>query len=214
MTPPKLAGSNIVVFDLETKVCPGKDGISWSDYHKMGISVGCMFDFRTLDFTAYMDDNMPELAKRILDADLVVGFNIAGFDLPLLAATLETMGIHDLLRMGMELPIYDMLVQSRVAMGWRQGDQWPRGLKLDNHLRATFGDKMLKTEDGADAPIFWEQRKLGKLVSYCLADVRRESALFRHVWEKETYITDAHGEHRVLKHPVAFTRHGGQENLL
>ena len=78
--------------------------------------------------------------------------------------------------------------------------QFPRGLKLDDHLLGTFGKEHMKTESGADAPIFYQQGKMGKLISYCLADVKREAKLFKHVWDDKHVNTATHGM-RLLRDP-------------
>lgn len=196
---PKLIGRDIVVFDLEIKNEIGKNGVTWDTYEKMGISVGVSFSFRTLEYRIFMDDNIADLAEQLNQAELAVGFNILGFDLPLLNAT-----VPGKLKPRAEMNVYDMLEQSRISMGWDPGkryDKYPVGLKLDNHLRGTFGDNYKKTEAGADAPLFWQRGQLGRLVSYCVADVKRECSLFRHVWDRGEYTTDTHGTRPAPKHP-------------
>lgn len=195
----QLAGRNIVVFDLEIKNEIGKNGVTWETFERMGISVGCSFSFQTMDYKAYMDDNLGELADQLNRAELVVGFNILGFDLPLLRAELKNQKLEQQIRPG--LPVYDMLEHSRLAAGWKPHQPYPKGLRLDNHLAGTFGRDMMKTEAGADAPVFWQQKKLGRLVSYCLADVRREAALFRRAWDTGVFRTDTHGEKSIHLRP-------------
>lgn len=188
----ELAGQNIVVFDLETKNPCGTAEVGWNDHDKMGISVGVAFDFRAMDYLVYMDDNIEQLAERLNKSDLVVGFNILGFDIPLLSATLKT----DLFPFFP--PVYDILAESRAAVGATGGR--PRGMKLDDHLLATFGKDSLKTEDGAQAPIFWQNGHYGRLVSYCIADVKREAKLFRYSWEGKAISTPNYGP-KVLSDP-------------
>ena len=181
-----LVGKKIVVFDLEIKEEIGKNGVTWSTYDKMGISVGVAFNYFTMDYEIYMDDNIQDLRNLLATSDLIVGFNILGFDLPLLAATTKPVEKNP------KLEIYDLLYKSRESIGWKDGDRFPTGLKLDNHLEATFGKTEMKTADGAQAPVMWQQKKLGKLISYCLADVKREKMLFEHVLQKKLVKTTGH----------------------
>lgn len=179
-----LHGKNIVVYDLETKsaIGPGT-GVGWDDHDKMGISVGCLFDYETGDSHVYLEDNLKQLADRLNRADLVVGYNIIGFDNKLVKATIGVEVVAN---------CYDMLVHVRKAT--RQ--QFPKGCKLNDVLAATFG--MQKTEDGADAPLFFQRGEMGKLVTYCLADVRRERMAFEHAYLNGHLKTPTHGIHNML----------------
>src|SRR5574343_102682 len=134
--------------------------MSWTDFHKMGLSVACLYDYMTGDTHVYLDDNKEELVHRLNKADLVVGYNIIAFDNKLVRASCAN-----------PLPevyCYDILLQVRKSTG----QPMPKGCNLNNVLEATFG--MQKTEDGADAPLFYQRGEKGKVISYCLSDVRRE----------------------------------------
>ncbi len=192
-----LEGKKIVVFDLEIKNLVGQNGIGWKDYGKMGISVGCAFDYSRMDYLVFMDDNLQELRELLAKSDLIVGFNHTGFDLPLLAAYTKPVEKNP------NLEIYDLLVESRKAVGWSEGKQFPKGLKLDNHLEETFGKDGMKTADGAEAPGMWQRGELGRLISYCLRDVKTEKRLFEHVLCGRPVKTKEHGE-KILAIPKMF----------
>jgi DEAD/DEAH box helicase domain-containing protein len=198
MSGESLVGQNIVVFDLEIKETPGENGITWKDHPKFGISVGALFDFKTLEYSVYMDDNLSELTDRLNTASLVVGFNILQFDIPVLKATLENKS-----KLNENLPTYDMLYYARLATGWDPHDprsRYPSGLKLDDLLLGTFGPPFVKTGDGALAPSLWKTSQLGRLVTYCISDVNREGKCFRRIWEGRPLLCKTHGE-LMLKHP-------------
>lgn len=188
-----LVGQNIAVFDLEIKEEIDGKKITWNDHKLMGISVGVSFHYKTMEFHVFMDDNLEELPKLLNSCDLVSGFNITGFDNPLLNASAQT-------KLRPDLPIYDLLVESRLAAGWKKGDMFPKGMKLDDHLECTFGKKFMKTDHGANAPLLWKAGKLGQLTSYCIADVMREVKLFGHVWHGRPVKTPNHPE-RILRAP-------------
>lgn len=194
-----LQGQNIVVFDLEIKnVIDGKN-VTWKTKDKMGISVGCLFDYRTGDSHVYLDDNILEIVNRINDADLVVGFNILDFDIPLLNATLPYEVNHS--------RVYDILKEVRRSTG----SPFPKGCNLNEVLAATFG--MQKTEDGANAPIFYQEGKMGKLISYCLADVRRERLAFEYAYLNGHLKTATHGIH-AMRCPLEILNSNKKEQSL
>lgn len=184
----ELEGKSIVVFDLEIKNEIGKNGVTWGTYDKMGISVGCAFDYRTMDYLIFMDDNIQDLRTLLAGADLITGFNIIGFDLPLIAASTKSVEKNP------KLEIYDLLYKSRESVGYKEGARFPTGLKLDDHLLGTFGKDNMKTANGAEAPLMWQRKELGKVISYCLADVKREKMLFEHVVSGKPVKTPTHGE--------------------
>jgi DEAD/DEAH box helicase domain-containing protein len=187
-----LRGLPIVCYDTEIKACIGEGTppVTWNDHHRMGISVAVAFDYRTGDFHVFFDDNIGELVDLLHSAKMVVGFNQIGFDNKLLRAT----GLP--LRPDSELVQYDILVESRLAVAGPTGNQFLKGLKLDDHLRGTFGESAMKTGHGELAPVLYQQKKWGPLTSYCIADVRRHCMVFENIWEKGWVRTVAHG----LKH--------------
>lgn len=176
----------IVVFDLEIKAEIDGKVVGWKSYDKMGISVGVAWDSLNDEYKIFMDDNIQELGKLLEEADIISGFNIEGFDLPLLEATL-----------GRKLKIkacYDVLKFSRYSVGWKEGGKFPTGLKLDDHLEATYGKEFMKTAHGAEAPKMWQAGRLGTLVSYCVADVRREKELFLKILKREAIASNGRAE--------------------
>ena len=194
-----LRGLDIIVIDAEIKEEIGKNGIGWKDYDKMGVSVACAFSFKTLEYSVYMDDNLDELAEKIQQSDLVVGFNHVPFDIPLLEAQLRCELRKD--------NSWDILEHSRRAIGWRPGPgggKMPHGCKLDNHLAGTFGKDFMKTGHGSEAPLMWQRREIGRLITYCLDDVKREARLFKYAWDNGIVKTDTHGVHTLLENPRDF----------
>ncbi len=165
----------IVVYDLETKNSPVTKA-DWTNWAWLGISVGCAYDFKTGEYTVYLDDNLPALIDLVNSADMVAAFNHVSFDNNLLRGVAMDKGLKVL---PATLRNYDMLVESRTGA---KVDMYTKGFKLDAHLKATLGPEAMKTGDGAFAPDLYKAGKMGELVSYCLADVHRERLLFEHVW--------------------------------
>lgn len=193
-------GLNIVVADCEIRneIKP-ETGIGWRDYDKQGHAVTGLYDYETGDYRIYMEDNLHELRARLDRATMIVGFNWLGFDANLLDCHL-----------GGPTPrrVYDMLLESRRAVGWdpQSRQRPPSGMKLDDHLLATFGPQGMKSGNGGNAPVLWQQGKLGELCSYVLRDVNREKAVFEHAWFHGEYKTVVHGARFLKKHPQEFYR--------
>lgn len=174
----QLYGKNIVVYDLEIKKTIDQCSYGWASHDEMGISVGCAFDYRDMRYRVFMDDNIAQLVARLNEVGtLVVAFNHIDFDNKLLRAT---KGIGEWLKPDDQLLNYDMLRVSRLSAG--AGLARTPGFRLDDHL-STLGLPM-KSGDGAQAPVWWQEGRLGKLIDYCLNDVTQERALFEHMWSK------------------------------
>ncbi len=166
-----LHGLNIVVFDLEIKKTIEQCSRGWASHDEMGISVGCAFDYRDNRYRVFLDDNICELVERLNEPDTtIVAFNHINFDNRLLRASGHP------LREDSSLNNYDMLLVSRSGAG-SSGNKG--GFKLDDHLRAC--NLPLKTANGALAPIWWQQGKIGAVIDYCLNDVMQEKALFEYM---------------------------------
>lgn len=191
-----LNGKNIVVFDCEIENDVDGEKVTWARKDLMGFSVGCLFDYKTGDYEVYFKEDIKRFADRLNSADLVVGFNILGFDNELIRAQGGDLKPDD------ELCHYDILYYSRLAVGWTPKSKFPSGLRLDNHLSATFGKDFMKTEDGALAPKMWRDGKRGEVVSYCLADVRREKTLFEHIVNNGWVMTEAHGKRELMTEKI------------
>jgi len=204
-----LQGKNIVVFDCEIENDVDGKIVTWDRKDLMGFSVGCTFHYATGDWGVYFKEDIQSLAELLNQADLVVGFNILGFDNELIRAQGGNLWPDH------ELDHYDLLEQSRKAMGWTPAQRFPKGMRLDDHLEATFGEGFMKTEDGALAPKMWRDGRRGEVVTYCLADVRREKMLFEHVVENGWAKTQAHGKRQFdLSKVHAVTKPDNLQRLL
>ncbi len=183
---------DILIFDLEIKN-PIAGSIGWKSFDRMGVSVGVSYSTKRDEYKVYLDDNLEDLHYALEKCEMVVGFNTLGFDVSLLEATVnKKMRLHH---------HYDILKESRHSHG--SGNFTP-GFKLDNHLAGTFGIDFLKTAHGAQAPIWYQEKKMGQLISYCVDDVKREAALFKYLWETGTVKLDSHGTIKIKRTPQEY----------
>lgn len=156
-------------YDVETKHCvPDRKSpydanltycSGWADYEGMGIAViGYAIDDNPVKaslepFTDFIDAlKQPNV--------YVIGFNSVGFDDKLCQAN----NINVKTRL-------DLLEIIRfVAFGSTDWRRTPKGHKYSLGAIAK-ANNMSKTEDGANAPVLWQQGKRQQVIDYCKTDV-------------------------------------------
>lgn len=142
----------------------------WTDYSGMGISTLCAYDARTKRTRVFLKDNLKEFQKLVDEVDFVIGFNNINFDDPLCAAhgiNIPKEKSRDVKRLVQEAAGFK--VNARV-----------KGFKLQNICEAN--GLPLKTEDGALAPIMWQQGQFGRVIDYCLNDILMTVDLLRKMY--------------------------------
>jgi len=155
-------------FDIE--YCAG-----WNDHKNMGISVLCGYDFHERRYRVFTDSNQEEFFALAADR-LLVTFNGYGFDNRVIAACWG--GGSHLTEEVLNENHYDILVELWLASGLVPpfSGRSHSGFSLDDTARINFG--ATKTGNGALAPIWWQQGKIGDVVDYCLQDVKLTANLF------------------------------------
>ncbi len=159
----------IICYDTEIqKAIPPKDGRlelgvnycdGWHDFAGMGIAVLCCQDEQG-GARVFGEGNLHKAQEYFNYADLHVSFNGIGFDNKLLAAN------------GIILPLakqLDLMQVLYTATGKRY--------KLGDICRRNFN--VGKAEDGAMAPILWQEGEKIRVIDYCLADVNLTMKLYR-----------------------------------
>lgn len=180
MKPETPFGLDILCYDIEIKYLPFvHKGVTWQTHDKMKSRVAVVFDFKTRDYKVYFEEDVPMLIDDLNAAKLVTGFNICGFD----HKVIKTYG-------DLDCKSYDSYYASRDAS--KASGARPGGLKLDDHLECMFN--MKKTEDGSKVHLMND----AKVTSYCIADVRRETLLFNHIWMNGWVETFKHGRREVV----------------
>lgn len=153
-----------IVLDLETKKLFHE--VDRGRHEKLGVSVLGLWDSSTGQerdsLKAFFEAELSQAWPILEVADLLVGFNIKKFDLPVLSAYYP----GDLAK----FPVFDLLDAVKEGLGFR--------LKLDDLAKATLGRG--KTGTGLDAYRFFQQGKLAELKNYCLADVAITRDLYFH----------------------------------
>ena len=145
-----------VILDVETKKTFDAVGGFFPD--RLGVSfVGVNIRDRFGDkgqMKSFFEDDMPDLFPLLEKADVIVGYNIDGFDMPAMApyytGDIET------------LPTLDIMDRIKDSFGHR--------IKLDSVAKESLGKG--KIGDGLDAIKYYETGQLKKLEKYCIQDVR------------------------------------------
>ncbi len=149
------------VFDIETQRSFQEVG-GFENLDKLGVSVACAYDSKTDQFLTFRENELKSGLFPLLEDRLVIGYNIRGFDLHVLASY------------GLEyrdLDVFDIMYDIEAIT--RQ-----RFLKLEYLARGTLGEG--KSADGLQAIEWWKQGKVDEIIKYCLQDVKVTRDLFNY----------------------------------
>lgn len=177
-----MKNTNSIIYDVETKrPWPSRDCTPETfpnvefcqgagDHTGMGIACICAYDFLTDTYHVFLEDNLKDFQKLVDRADHILGFNSKAFDDKVCWG--NGIGVNTTL---------DVMEEVRHASG--QPRQYTRGItkkgyNVDNIAQVNFG--ISKTEASAMAPILWQRGEYGRVVSYCLYDVKLEKM----IWER------------------------------
>ncbi len=153
------SGRDVVVFDLETQRS-FRDVGGRTAMRDLGMSVGVVYSFRDDAFRAYLEAEAAALIDRLRSAELVVGFNLLGFDYEVLK------GYRDVPLE--KAPTLDIMFDLQDKLGFRP--------KLDSVVQATLG--AAKSADGLQALVWWKEGRLDLIEKYCTDDVRLTRDLY------------------------------------
>ncbi|VVM08455.1 hypothetical protein MAMC_02170 [Methylacidimicrobium cyclopophantes] len=152
---------NLVYFDLETQKSASEVG-GWRNKSAMRMSLGVTYATARQGYQIYLEQEVEALIQELRNADLIVGFNILGFDFPVL----EAYTVFDL----QDLPTLDLLQHVEAQTG--------RRMSLESLARATLG--VGKTAEGVQALRWWKEGKLLPIAEYCCYDVKVTRLLHEH----------------------------------
>lgn len=147
-----------VVLDLETKF----SFRDYADHRKLGVSVVGVFDYKSGEEKVFLENELAPLFRLLEDASYVVGFNIKGFDMPVLQAYYPGSVSS--------FPVVDILDDVKESLG--------RRLSLNGLSYATLGKR--KSGNGLAALAYYREGKIEELCRYCLDDVRLTRELFEY----------------------------------
>ncbi len=141
-----------VFFDIETQNTFQEVGGHFPE--RLSISIAVTYDTTDNEFHRYRESDAAQLALDLSRADLVVGYNLYGFDYPVLQRYTTDVVLA-------QLPTVDMMLEIQKRLGFR--------LKLDSIATATL--KLGKSADGLQAVQWWKEGNISALFKYCEQDV-------------------------------------------
>jgi len=149
---------NYLVLDLETQKT--FDEVGRQNLHKLKVSVVGIYDYLNDEYQIYEESELSILEERLKSRELLIGFNIRRFDLPVLAPylflSIET------------LPVLDLMEEIEKVRGHR--------VALHSVAQATLG--ITKTGEGWNAVNLYEQGRIEELKRYCLNDVKLTKEIY------------------------------------
>jgi DEAD/DEAH box helicase domain-containing protein len=152
----------------------------------MGMSVGIVWDNRTDEYSTYLEKDVEDLIAHLQRADLVVGFNIIGFDYTVLKGYNSKFDFN-------QLNTLDILREIHQQLKYR--------VSLDSLARETLDSP--KSADGLQALKWWKQGRIDLISEYCKKDVEVTRRLFEFALEKDYLLFDRKGEGR-MRIPLAW----------
>jgi DEAD/DEAH box helicase domain-containing protein len=147
------SGRKVVVFDVETQRSFDEVG-GRTQFHKLGVSAAVAYRYDLDQFLEVTEEDIGRLIDLLCEADLVVGYNILGFDYEVLSAYTD--------RNLRALPTVDLMRDLEAKLGFRP--------KLDSVVQPTLG--VGKSADGLQALEWWRRGEVDKILAYCRDDVR------------------------------------------
>lgn len=142
-----------VFFDLETQNLlqdvGGRSGIE-----KLRLSCGVTYSTKKNDYTVYWERDAQVLIQELKNADRVIGFNLIGFDYPVLRPYAPGFNFASIRTL-------DLLQDIHRTLGFR--------LSLDSIAEASLG--INKSADGLKAVEWFRAGELNKVAEYCKLDV-------------------------------------------
>lgn len=167
-----LGRMDTLVLDIETKKLLREIGSRREDYPQLGVSLVGVYSYQKDRFKAFREEEFAVLEDWLRAAGQVVGFNLYGFDYPVLEGHLD----FDLNK----VETIDIMDEIRRVIS--------RRVSLNAVAAVTLGVE--KSADGLKAIQFYHQGNWSELEKYCLDDVRITRDLFdygqRHKYVKIT----------------------------
>ena len=159
---------NKIVLDLETK--NSFDDVGGRKLDLLKISVVGVYDYSVNEYMIFEEDEFARLEEMLKSTDLLIGFNINRFDIPVLQPYLS----FPLSK----VPVLDIMEDVVQGVGYR--------LSLENLCQATL--QKGKSGHGLEAVRLFREGKMEELKSYCLDDVRLTRELYEY-GQKKGYLS-------------------------
>lgn len=175
--------SKEIIIDIETQNTFQEVGKY--DHTLLKISLVGAYFYETNSYESFLEHELPSLWPRLERADRLIGYNIKGFDSPVM----NNYYAGDLLL----FPTLDIMEEIQKYIGFR--------VKLDDVAKSTLGAG--KSGNGLMAVQYFKQGEIEKLRQYCLEDVKVTKEVYEYGCAKgEIKYCDRSG--KTISVPVKF----------
>lgn len=177
-----------LVLDIETKKSfadvGGKENLAM-----LGVAVLGMYSYRTDSFRAFEERELPEFERILGEAEHLIGFNIKGFDIPVLEPYIAP-GIIG------RVAVTDIFEDAVNFLGHRVG--------LDGVARATVGSG--KSGHGLEALEWFKEGRVEEVKKYCLDDVRLTRDVYEYGKKNGHVLFESRSDGKIHSIPVEWGR--------
>ncbi len=173
-----------IVLDVETQ--KGFNEVDRKKLYLLKVSVVCIYDSLTQEYTAFEEKEMLKLEEILKQADLIIGFNIRDFDMEVLAPYLLTPVKN--------LPVLDLLVEFEKVRGHR--------ISLNSVAGATLN--VSKSGSGFDALKLFADGRMDELKKYCIDDVRITKDIYEYGIQHGMIKFQSNRDYQIYDVPVSW----------
>jgi DEAD/DEAH box helicase domain-containing protein len=172
---------HFLIIDVETQKLVQDVG-GWDHIDKLGISVACAYDSKTDQWLSFLEQDMKKLIE-LCEERLVIGYNIRGFDLPVMVPyglNIARLDVFDIM--------YDLQTLTRQQF-----------LKLEAVARGTLNAG--KSADGLMAVEWYKTGQIQKIIDYCMQDVKVTRDIFN-FGRTNGFVKIQRSEDKIVQVPV------------
>lgn len=178
-----------IVFDIETRNI--FDDVGKADPVLLDIALVGVYDYKTEEYTSYLQEDLPKLWPILEKTDLIIGYNSDHFDIPLLNKYYP----GDLTR----IKSLDIMAEIRKGLGRRIG--------LGVIAEATLG--VGKSGHGLQAVEWWKKGDIENIRKYCLQDVKVTKEVYEYALEHKKL---KYKEGEIIKDVIIDTKGWNKKN--
>ena len=167
----EVAAMRVITFDIEIAIPINELDDGWESARRgeAGVSSVVLYDSETERYHVYDANTIDECMDHLNSADLLVGFNCDGFDIPALEGYTGT---------PITPPSYDILKECWRALGVHNKH---KGWGLAQQSQRCFG--LGKSGSGESAPLLFREGRYAELIDYNIHDVYLTRRLANYAYE-------------------------------
>lgn len=178
-----------IVFDIETRNI--FDDVGKADPTLLDIALVGVYDYKTNEYSSYLQEDLPKLWPILEKTDLIIGYNSDHFDIPLLNKYYP----GDLTR----IKSLDIMAEIRKGLGRRIG--------LGVIAEATLG--VGKSGHGLQAVEWWKKGDIENIRKYCLQDVKVTKEVYEYALQNKKL---KYKEGEIIKDVIIDTKGWNKKN--